>query len=85
MPKSIVVSQIEQQIESLPPVEQIMMIERITRHLKQLLIAHPVTQPLPEDGKNITASLNHLYQHEQSGLEPHLLNVQLTAVGRDRW
>ena len=79
------VNQIEQQIEALPPVEQIMMLERIVCHLKQLLLAQPIATTPKTKHKGIAEKLNQVYKTETSLLDPHLLNAQLTSIGRDEW
>jgi len=85
MPKTIAIDQIEQQIESLPPVEQIMMLERIVRHLKKLLVAHPSPLVSRTKGNNITEKLNHVYPAETSCVEPQLFNAQLVSICQDKW
>lgn len=85
MSKSMAITQIEQQIEALPPVEQVMMLERKARHLKQLLLAQPVTATPRTECKGLTEKLNHVYQVETSRLDPHLFNAQLASIGRDEW
>jgi predicted unusual protein kinase regulating ubiquinone biosynthesis (AarF/ABC1/UbiB family) len=82
MSKSIAANQIERQIESLPPVEQIKMLERVIRHLKRLLIAQPVEKIA---GKKITEKLNCLYKDETSRIEPELSRAQFISIGRDSW
>ena len=85
MPRSMAINQIEQQIEALPPVEQIMMLERIVRHLKQLLLAQPATATPLKERKGIAEKLNQVYKTETSRLDSQLINAQCTSVSRDEW
>jgi len=85
MSKSMAITQIEQQIEALPPVEQIMMLERIVRHLKKLLLAQPAAAAPRAECKGIAEQLNQVYKAEASRLEPQLFNAQLASFGRDKW
>ena len=85
MPKSMAINQIDQQIEALPPVEQIMMLERIVRHLKQLLLALPSTATPLKECKGIAEKLNQVYKTETSSLDPQLIYAQCTSVSRDEW
>jgi len=85
MSKSMALTQIEQQIEALPPVEQIMMLERIVRHLKQLLLARPITATPRTECEKMTEKLNHIYQVETSRLDPQLFNAQFASIGQDEW
>jgi hypothetical protein len=85
MSRSVSINQIEQQIEALPPVEQIMMLERIVRHLKQLLLAQPIAATQRTECKGIAEKLNQVYKAEVSHLDSHLFNVQLNSIGRDEW
>jgi hypothetical protein len=86
MSKYMAVNQIEQQIEALPPVEQIMMLERIVHHLKQLLLAQPIaTTTFQTKRKGIAEKLNQVYKAESTHLDPHLFNAQLASIGRDEW
>ena len=84
MSRSMAINQIEQQIEALPPVEQIMMLERIARHLKQLLLAQHVATSRTVC-KGISEKLNQVYQIETSHLDPQLFNAQRTTLSRDKW
>jgi len=79
------INRIEQQIEALPPVEQIMMLERIVQHLKQLLLAQPITVAPQKEGKGIAEKLNQVYKTETSRLDPQLINAQCTSFSRDEW
>lgn len=79
------IQQIEQQIEALPPVEQVMMLERILSHLKMLLTAQSGSATPRIECKKVTEKLNGLYQDEASGLDVHLLNAQLASICRDDW
>ena len=85
MSKSMAITQIEQQIEALPPVEQIMMLERIVRHLKQLVLAQPITAIPRTTCKEMTEKLNNIYKTEPSHLEPELSKAQFASIGRDEW
>jgi Asp-tRNA(Asn)/Glu-tRNA(Gln) amidotransferase C subunit len=85
MSRSMAINQIEQQIEALPPVEQIMMLERIARHLKQLLLAQPIAATPRTECKGIAEKLNQVYQVETSHLDPQLFNAQRTTPSRDEW
>lgn len=85
MSKSIAITQIEQQIEALPPIEQIMMLERIARHLKHLLSAQPIAATPRAECKGIAVKLNQVYKDETSHLDSQLLNAELTSIGRDDW
>ncbi|MBK5275027.1 MAG: hypothetical protein JJE30_08245 [Desulfuromonadales bacterium] len=85
MSKSMAINQIEQQIEALPPVEQVMMLERIVRHLKQLLVAQPVPVTPRTEYKGMTEKLNQVYKTETSFLDPQLINAQFASIGRDEW
>jgi len=86
MSKTMAIDQIEQQIEALPPVEQIMMLERIVRHLKQLLLAQPIkVTPRRMESKEMTEKLNHIYQIEPSQLDSQLLNAQFATIGEEKW
>ena len=84
MPRSMAINQIEQQIEALPPVEQIMMLERIVRHLKQLLLAQPATATPLKECKEIAEKLNQVYK-TTTRLDSQLINAQCTSVSRDEW
>jgi hypothetical protein len=80
------INQIEQQIEALPPVEQIMMIERIVRHLKQLLLAQPIKAATPRsECKGIAEKLNQIYKTETSHMDTQLINAQCASFNRDEW
>jgi len=79
------INQIEQQIEALPPIEQVMMLEHIVRHLKKLLLSQPtITDPKIESGK-IVEKLNYIYEVETSRLDSQLINVQCISLSRDEW
>lgn len=85
MSKSMTINQIEQQIESLPPVEQVMVLERMVRHLKKLLSSQPtITAPKRESGK-IVEKLNNIYQVETSRVDSQLINAQCISLCRDEW
>jgi aspartate carbamoyltransferase regulatory subunit len=85
MSKSMAINQIEQQIEALPPIEQVMMLERIVRHLKKLLLSQPtITVPKIESGK-IVEKLNYIYEVEASRLDSQLVNAQCISLSRDEW
>lgn len=85
MSKAIPINQIEQQIEALPPVEQIMMLERIVSHLKRLLLANSTTSIPRADIKGIAEKLNQIYETETSQLDPRLFNAQFASIARDEW
>ena len=85
MSRSITINQIEQQIEALPPVEQVMMLERIVRHLKQLLLAQPIAVTPRTEYKGVAEKLNQIYKVETSHLDPQLFNAQRTILRRDEW
>ena len=85
MSKAMALNQIEQQIEALPPVEQVMMLERIVSHLKQLLLSQPTTATPRIVSKGMTEKLNCVYKVEASPLDRKLFNAQLTTIGRDAW
>jgi hypothetical protein len=76
---------IEQQIEALPPVEQVMMLERIVHHLKKLLLSQPIITAQKIEPSNIIERLNYIYQVETSRLDTQLINVQCTSLSRDEW
>jgi len=85
MSKSMAIHQIEQQIEALPPIEQVIMLERIVRHLKKLLLSQPtITAPKIESGK-IVEKLNYIYEAETSRLDSQLINAQCISLSRDEW
>ncbi len=67
------------------PVEQIMMLERIVRHLKQLLLAQPATATPLKECKGIAEKLNQVYKAETSRLDSQLINAQCISVSRDEW
>jgi len=79
------INQIEQQIEALPPVEQIMMLERIVHHLKRLLLAQPITVTSQTECKGMTEKLNHIYENDAPRLDPQLCNAQFASIKRDEW
>lgn len=86
MSKSVAISEIEHQIEALPPADQIKMLERILRHLKQLLLAQPVATGLPQtERKGITEQINRIYSVEASHLDRQFINAQFASIGRDEW
>jgi hypothetical protein len=85
MSKSMAITQIEQQIEALPPVEQIKMLERIAHHLKLLLSAQPAVAASRSECQGVTEKLNKLYAVELSSLEPQLVNAQFVSIGQDEW
>ena len=85
MSKTMAINQIEQQIEALPPIEQVMMLERIVRHLKKLLLSQSGTAIPQIDSKVITEKLDHVYTAQPSRLDPALLNAQFASLERDEW
>jgi hypothetical protein len=85
MLKPVAINYIEQEIEALPPVDQIMMLERIVKHLKQLLLAHPIVIAPRTESKVMTEKLNVVYKSETSQLDPQLFNAQLVSLGKNEW
>lgn len=85
MSKAMVLNQIEQQIEALTPVEQVMMLERIVIHLKQLLLSQPTTVSPQKVSKAMTEKLNTVYKVENSQLDRQLYNAQTASISRDIW
>lgn len=85
MSKTIALNQIEQQIEALPPVDQLIMIERVVRQLKRLLSAQPMTVLPQTEGKGVTEKLNRIYKNEIPHLERQLCNAQFASIGREEW
>jgi len=79
------IHKIEQQIEALPPVEQVMMLERIVQHLKQLLLAQPIAAAPRTECKRIVEKLNQVYKTDTSILDSYVFNAQLTSIGREDW
>ncbi len=84
MLKSVAINRIEQQIEALPPVDQLMMLERIVQHLKHLLLTHPIAAPRTES-KVMTEELNRVYKSETSQLGSQLFYAQAVSLGKDEW
>ena len=84
MLRPVSINHIEQQIEVLPPVDQLMMLERIVQHLKQLLLTHPIAAPRTES-KVMTEELNRVYKSETSQLDPQLFYAQSVSLGKDEW
>lgn len=85
MSKTMALHQLEQQIEALPPVEQVMMLERIIRHLKQLILAQPNIATPRIESKAIIEKLNSVYKVETSRLDAQLTKAQFASIGRDEW
>lgn len=85
MSKTMAINQLEQQIEALPPVEQVMMLERIVHHLKQLLVAQPTIVTPRIGSKEMVEKLNSVYKVETSRLDSQLFNGQLVSIGQDEW
>lgn len=85
MPKTMAIEQIEKQIQGLPPVEQVMILERLVLHLKQLLLSQPTITSPGIESKKITGKLNDIYKVETSRIDSQLLNAQLASLGRDEW
>ena len=85
MSKSMAITQIERQIEELPVVEQIKMLERMVRHLRQLLLSQSVASASQTQRKRLTELLNHVYKAETSGLDKQLAHAQIAALGPDDW
>ena len=85
MSKTMAINQLEQQIEALPPVEQVMMLERIVRHLKQLLVAQPSIAAPRIESKEMVEKLNSVYKVETSCLDSQLFNAQFASINRENW
>lgn len=85
MSKPMAIHQLEQQIESLPPVEQVLMLERIVRHLKELLVSQPSSGIPRIESKAMVEKLNSIYNVESSRLDSQLVNGQLASIDRDEW
>jgi hypothetical protein len=85
MSKTLAISQIEQQIGELPPVEQIKMLERMVRHLKKVLLSQPIIAPLQLETKDVVEKLDAVYKVETSRLDSLLFNAQISSIGRDEW
>ena len=85
MSKTMAIHQLEQQIEALPPVEQVMMLERIIRQLKQLLLAQSNIATPRIESKELVKKLNSVYKVETSRMDAQLSKAQFASIGRDEW
>jgi len=85
MSKTAAITHIEQQIESLHPVDQLKMLERILRHLKRLLVQHTADTTQQSERKGIAEKLNQVYDSKPSGINSQLFNAQLVSISRDEW
>ena len=85
MLRHVGINHLEQQIEALPPVDQIMMLERIVQHLKQLLLAHPIDNVPRTTSREMTEKLNLVYKSETSQLDPQLFDAQSASLCKDEW
>jgi hypothetical protein len=85
MSKVMAITEIEQQIEELPPVEQAMMLERIARHLKRMLLAQTNLETTRAERTGIAEKLNQIYQTEASRLDPLLIYAQCSSVNSEEW
>jgi hypothetical protein len=83
MSKAMALNQIERQIEALPPVDQLIMVERVVRQLKRLLSAQPMTVLPQTECKGMTEKLNQVYKNDIPHIEPQLCNAQFVSIGRD--
>lgn len=86
MSKSMTVNQLEHQIETLPLAEQIRMLEKLVRNLKQCLVPSPLTSKtsMPKSA-NITEQLNSIYAEENSHLNSHFVHAQSVTLAKDEW
>lgn len=82
MPKSITTNQLEQQIETLSLSEQIRILEKLVKHLKDVVTPtkHMQTQP-----SLITRQLNRIYSEVDSSLDSHLMHAQTAILARGEW
>ena len=83
MAKTMAINQIEKQIEALPPIEQVMILERLVLHLKQLVLSQQSTTAQQIESKEMTRKLNNIYKVETSRLDSELLTAQISSLGRD--
>ena len=85
MAKTMVINQLEKQIEALPPIEQVMILERLVLHLKQLVLSQQSTATQQIESKEMTGKLNNIYKIETSRLDSELLTAQISSLSRDEW
>ncbi|MBE0502242.1 MAG: hypothetical protein K0A93_06695 [Desulfuromonadaceae bacterium] len=85
MSKPMAIDQIEKQIEALPPVEQVMILEHLVLHLKHLLLSQSTIATPGIESKKMTCKLNDIYKVETSRVDSQLFNAQLSSIGRDEW
>ena len=85
MAKTMAINQIEKQIEALPPIEQVMILERLVLHLKQLVLSQQSTATQQIESKEMTGKLNNIYKIETSRLDSELLTAQISSLSRDEW
>jgi hypothetical protein len=85
MAKTMAINQLEKQIEALPPIEQVMILERLVLHLKQLVLSQQTTGTQQIESKEMTGKLNNIYKIETSRLDSELLTAQISSLGRDEW
>jgi hypothetical protein len=85
MAKTMAINQIEKQIEALPPIEQVMILERLVLHLKQLVLSQQSTATQQIESKEMTGKLNNIYKVETSRLDSELLTAQISSLSRDEW
>jgi long-subunit acyl-CoA synthetase (AMP-forming) len=85
MAKTMAINQIEKQIEALPPIEQVMILERLVLHLKQLVLSQQSTATQQIESKEMTGKLNNIYKLQTSRLDSDLLTAQISSLSRDEW
>jgi hypothetical protein len=85
MSKTMAITQIERQIEELPVVEQLKMLERMVRHLRQLLLSQSVVSASQTQRKRLTEQLNHVYKVEASRLDKQFAHAQIAVLALDDW
>jgi hypothetical protein len=85
MAKTMPINQIEKQIEALPPIEQVMILEHLVLHLKQLVLSQQSTATQQIESKEMTGKLNNIYKLETSRLDSDLLTAQISSLSRDEW
>lgn len=85
MAKTMAINQIEKQIEALPPIEQVMILERLVLHLKQIVLSQQPTATQQTASKEMTGKLNSIYKNETSRLDTELMTAQISSISRDEW
>jgi hypothetical protein len=85
MAKTMAINQIEKQIEALPPIEQVMILERLVLHLKQLVLSQQSTATQQIESTEMTGKLNNIYKLQTSRLDSDLLTAQISSLSRDEW